>query len=486
VFEIKARRGVLVAGFLLVAALVAGCAGATETEAGETPGPGPEVQFLLPQSLWVRLPVVLRATGQVQSAEFEIDGTVVASDAEAPFEYLFDPKQHSEGSHEVAISVVLTSGGTRRASVTVTVTHSPVDPPIDEDLSPIELVILGQAPGTWLEIPNSRLENFAFPTPSPGGDLANGIIEPWCGGAWDDKRKRLWIWGGGHADSGANHLMAFNLRRNGIWEMVQDTETNVGICVPWTPSGRPSASHSYYACYWNPLEPDYYIIGPMVSAWCDRGGGSRHSDFAKYHVPTDTWSGDGDYYDYPGDGNMLDDRNATDLHPVTGIIYTARSPRVKFDPVTGEFEEKSGTILGPGKIDPVRNLMVSVYEFNQKIYFTDLSGDDWNVAVEKTPSGDTDFITVAGQGMAYDPVSGYMVGWRGGSAVYLIDTDPSAANPRITKVFPNSFNTVTPGALGNGVFGRWQSLAYLDAFLLVNHAYQNVVVYKPDRSTWPD
>lgn len=65
-------------------------------------------------------------------------------------------------------------------------------------------------PGEWYEVPHSKLRA-VVPTPPPFGSYA-AMMNAWSGGAYDTKRDRLIIWGGGHGDYAGNELYAFDLQ----------------------------------------------------------------------------------------------------------------------------------------------------------------------------------------------------------------------------------------------------------------------------------
>src|SRR5215467_3275959 len=63
--------------------------------------------------------------------------------------------------------------------------------------------------GYWYEIPNSHVRQF-LPNPVPPGNPAY-LMRAWSGGAYDSKRDRLIVWGGGHGDYGGNEIYAFDV-----------------------------------------------------------------------------------------------------------------------------------------------------------------------------------------------------------------------------------------------------------------------------------
>src|SRR5689334_9252707 len=61
--------------------------------------------------------------------------------------------------------------------------------------------------GQWCEVTGSHLDGPGVrPEPSPPGSQAVGVIAPWSGGAFDRKRDRLVVWGGGHMDYAGNEV----------------------------------------------------------------------------------------------------------------------------------------------------------------------------------------------------------------------------------------------------------------------------------------
>ena len=92
-------------------------------------------------------------------------------------------------------------------------------------------------PGEWYQVPNSHLYDVR-----PSGWSAN-VMEPWSGGAFDTKRDRLLVWGGGHGDYSGNEIYAFDLAQL-KWIRLSDPSANTGgdECSGLYPDGRPSPS----------------------------------------------------------------------------------------------------------------------------------------------------------------------------------------------------------------------------------------------------
>jgi hypothetical protein len=91
-------------------------------------------------------------------------------------------------------------------------------------------VIANLPVNSWYEVPNSRLDAVA-----PPGWSAN-VMVAWCGGAYDTKRDRLIIWGGGHNDYRGNEVYVFNLATL-KWIRLSDPSDPYANCGQTNPDG---------------------------------------------------------------------------------------------------------------------------------------------------------------------------------------------------------------------------------------------------------
>ncbi len=99
-------------------------------------------------------------------------------------------------------------------------------------------------PGHWYEVPDSRLET-VFPNPRPPGD-PRAVMNAWNGGAYDSKKDRLIVWGGGHADYSGNEVYVFDIKTL-KWSRLTKPSLDVGGSVSsgMYPDGKPRAPHTY-------------------------------------------------------------------------------------------------------------------------------------------------------------------------------------------------------------------------------------------------
>ena len=140
--------------------------------------------------------------------------------------------------------------------------------------------------GHWYEVPNSRLQDVGFQWPRqwlPGTTYSryhfdlDAVIRSWGGGAYDTKRERLIVWGGGHAGYDGNEIYVFdvNMLR---WERLTDPSLRTD------PQGILEAEGEYPDANGNPdpRQPrarhtyNYIQYLPSVDKFCSFGSTAQH------------------------------------------------------------------------------------------------------------------------------------------------------------------------------------------------------------------
>src|SRR5262249_30084751 len=112
-------------------------------------------------------------------------------------------------------------------------------------------------------------------------------------------------------------------------------------------------------------------------------------------------------------------------------------------------------------IDPVRKKFVMLGGTQSWVY--DISAGSSYARVALTTVGGDAIINSDSPGLAYDSVSGKIIAWSGGDAVYSLD------------VATNSWTTISsyrggPGpAIPAGTFGRWRYSPASGVFVIVNY-----------------
>ncbi|MBI2232593.1 MAG: DNRLRE domain-containing protein [Candidatus Aenigmarchaeota archaeon] len=329
-------------------------------------------------------------------------------------------------------------------------------------------------PGQWYEVPNSKIRS-VVPSPIPPGDGPAGIIRAWSGGAYDTKRDRLIVWGGGHGDYGGNELYTFDintLKWTRIWG-----PTNVSLIPPASPpsacsetysDGNPRSRHTYGGLQYLPNIDRFWNSGG--SLYCGSGGAS--SGTWTFNFDTLTWERKADFIGYA----ELEHVSAYD--PVTGRVFfvNTAAPLHQYDPITDTWTKLTDMPIGnykSGTIDPKRRKFVIVGA--GAVYAYDLPPKTDFSRKTLITTGANEIINGARIGIVYDPVTDRIVAWNGGADLYSLNLDTLVW----TKIPPAPSNTVIPtAATATGTYGRFQYIPSKNAFIVVNSIDENVFIYR--------
>lgn len=356
-------------------------------------------------------------------------------------------------------------------------------------LGAVVLLVVGSAranpvddlkPGEWYEVPSSHMRAV---DPCPGHDCsysgAEGqaaVIDDWSGGAYDTKRDRLLVWGGGHAGYGGNELYAFDLGTL-TWSRLTNPSDPPGVDVPYAPDGNPTSRHTY----------DYLQYVPAIDSLCSFGG-------AGFYSSGQTQTGHTDCYDFEAGrwrqhpdraflGTNIGAFSAVD--PTSGHAWAhgcgGYSSLAELDPVADAWLSHGGmwteTVYPQynltAAIDPVGRVLVAVG--GGQAFTWDLSKPGDVAGAVLSTSGDPSIVHAPSPGFAYDPAIHAFVGWSGGSDVFTLDPTTWTW----TRVAPSPTNVVTPTAAQQwGTFGRFRYSATRNVFVVVSSVDQDVYVYK--------
>ncbi|HEX5135369.1 MAG TPA: Ig-like domain-containing protein [Planctomycetota bacterium] len=428
------------------------------------------VVFLTPaDGAVVTKPTSLAADGAtITSVEFKLDGATMLLDTSAPFSWVLDPAAVADGSHDVSIEAFL-GNGSRTHALTLRTVKPATDPPPPAD---VLTAIQNLKPGEWYEIPDTKLRDVAM-SPSPGGTIS-GIMSAWSSGAYDTKRDRLIIWGGGHGDYGGNELYVFSMK-SFRWTRLNDPtlfppgEEDNPQDKTSHPDGSPVARHSY----------DYIQYIPSVDKFFVGGGGGiwlsgQFGDDMTYLFDLDTlsWTQHGVCPSAGISTSALGPDGRVWMHGSagSGAVLSAFDAKTSVWTRYAEYNSWIGYARS-AVIDPVENKYVLVGDGQVRIW--DLSDPYAQHVVAKTtgdvPQGEFDY-----PGLAFDPVTKRIVAWAGGATVYSLDVATLAWTAHATK----GVNTTPPAAARNGTHGRWRYVPSLGVIVNVNDVDENVFVYR--------
>lgn len=333
--------------------------------------------------------------------------------------------------------------------------------------------INGLAPGTWCEVSNSHLRDAAYRWPAGvtftgNGIGVEGVMDLWSGGAYDTKRDRLMVWGGGHNGYAGNEIYAFSLADQ-RWQVLYNPVAP-SRCTPYYSDGSPASSHSYgFLEYLANVDR----LGAFeTGAWCEEGIGFPNAN--GFDPATAKWER---WPDSPVAGYS---QSAYD--PVTGHAWvkgnSGQCKVAEFDPVAAAWQIRTDwegcyNYYPTMVVDKDRRLLIAMGEGKQWAW--DISKSGTLTRLDLNTGGDQTIVNAKAPGLVYDPVSRKVVGWAGGASVYTLDT----GTWQWTKVSPAASSTAVPTAPNtNGTYGRFRYIPSKNAFIVVNSVDENVFLYK--------
>lgn len=346
-------------------------------------------------------------------------------------------------------------------------------------------------PGEWYEVPNSNLSVVAA---KPGQDLGEfrDIMRAWNGAAYDTKRERLIIWGGGHVNYGGNEVYVFDVSTLKWERLTEPSPTTLkggklNVASGQTDrrlnaDGTPISKHSYDGLEYLP-EPVDRLVQYGGSRWFS-GGEDELVWF--FDFSSRTWERKKD-----APLSALTPLSAYDSK--TGNYYVQNSSRLlEFNPrrniwtvvgTTGEWSSE-----GVAEIDPVRRRFITIE--SGRMFYYDLDGKRPLKRMLLKTRGNTEIEKSHAPGFAYNAKADCLVAWSGtttdkqvnesGDSVFVLDPE-SLVWTQIKPVAapaPPIFNKDAYPGKSYGTFGRWRYIPAKNLFIGVNNVSANVFFYR--------
>ncbi|MDT8383062.1 MAG: hypothetical protein RRB22_01460 [Gammaproteobacteria bacterium] len=337
-------------------------------------------------------------------------------------------------------------------------------------------------PGHWLEVPNTNLSQVypaSIPAETRGNSGPTSIMQAWSGGAYDTKRDRLMVWGGGHQDYGGNELYAFDTNTL-AWERITEPSASTPTCENYMPDGQPAITHTYNQIQYSPNTDSFTrVTGGFWGSNCPWDIISQSYEATDiFDIETKTWTRG---TQHPSISNSTGLISAVDA--ATGHIWVhgtyGGGKLFEYNPKKDQWTARSGNryleVNATAAIDPERRLMVAVGGYNgqRQILVWDLTQKYGNAYIPTT-SGDSILENSSASGFVYDPTIKKFVGWTESSSVYTLDPTTWVWE----KVDAAPTNTVIPSTKGRGVNGRFRYIPSKNVYILVNRTTENVYFYK--------
>lgn len=329
-------------------------------------------------------------------------------------------------------------------------------------------------PGHWYEVPNSRLDSV---DPCPAGNCSwsgnlglRSVMDAWSGGAFDTRRNRLMIWGGGHNSYAGNELYAFDIQTE-EWIRLSEPSNSILEAVAYYLDGKPTSRHTYNDIQYDSINDRFMSLNTSASY---SPNGKDFQTVDAFDLAANNWIRLATRPDGGGTGAGA----WSAYNPATGehFIHLTNGGRLqRYNPATNSWSNHVVTggvpIYMTADVDPTRNILVSVG--GGKLFVYDLAKPDAQ-PLEDVASGDQTAQNSSAIGFAYDSASDKFVAWVGGTAVYTLDPETwvwSKVNAAAGSVGPSAENM-------NGTYGRFRYIPSKNAFILVNNVSQNVYYYK--------
>ncbi len=351
-------------------------------------------------------------------------------------------------------------------------------------LTPQSNAIDALPPGEWMEIPNSHLRDvFAPVNPSLLGG-PSGVVGAWSGGAFDTKRDRMIVWGGGHGDYYGNEIYVFDL--NSLkWTRVNDPSfVEAGVAEfpsGYYTDGNPVSRHTYNYLQYLPDPIDRFCSFGGAGLWQSGQYGTSHVDC--FNFDKNLWETQ-KFPDTPSAGIGAN----TAYDPVTQSLWQhggyADTGMSRLDLKTGQWTQlwrpftNAGYTLGyyrTSDLDPLLKQFIAVGA--NKIITWDLNNiGPTNYGTEITTTGPQNIVAASSPGFIYVPDLMAFVGWGGGKDLYKLDL----ATKTWTTMPLSANSAATPPAVQSnwGTFGRMRYSPKKKVIVLITGDSNNVLVYK--------
>jgi hypothetical protein len=322
-------------------------------------------------------------------------------------------------------------------------------------------------PNSWKELPNSKIPLL---TPDEakkfgchGWTGPRSVIDSWNSAASDGRR--MWFFGGGHADYGCNEVYEFNfgtlkwtrLSDPGPFGMIEGRD---GARCLWPKLGAPSM-HMYGGMAYSPKTDEIFFWGHVP--YCAPGMNWGGSPLYAFNPTTRTWR--------LAEPNFSAGARRTATRPDGTILVHQGGVRI-FDPETGRYTAAGGRgtntwTEGSGFYEPTRKrfYLISGMYGNNLTYFNEALTGFVDVPEPLPP------LEVFNPGCAAHPPSTKVACWDGARYVWLLDPDTH----KWTRFAPES----GPGGKNAGVFNKWAYLPDVDAFAAYNNVHSGMWIYKP-------
>lgn len=331
----------------------------------------------------------------------------------------------------------------------------------------------------WNQLPGTKIRSVCPPNNFGGVvyDFAfycKYVTTAWSGAAYDTKRSRMYIWGGGHADYYGNEVYSLDVLA-GTMTRVTDPAVPIaqgmpGIVSELAPNNgtQPNCRHTYQGLQYI-AEGD--VMWAFSGSLCGIGNGDNVTWF--FNPSSKTWSRQSPSGSIPKAFAGL----ISATHPETKSIYMLNASafhRYDYTATGGTWTtlKSSFPLLldYSAVIEPLQNRL---YAFGPKQnFYIDLSGADGYQQHNIATTG-WSFSSIASPGLIWDPVIEKIVGLGSDGTLYTLDAQ--------TLTWTKTLSVGAPTGVTWAVYDRFAYDPNLDVYVYYGVIDSNAFVFRPVR-----
>ncbi len=335
----------------------------------------------------------------------------------------------------------------------------------------------------WYELPNTKLRAVCPPNFFGGSDyefrsFCQNVTGAWSSGAFDTRRNRLIMFGGGHNDYYGNELYALDmdeLKMRRITDPGLPIAPGTGCPVAIAGGTQPNSRHTYDGVVYMENVNQLFIIGGAPANL----SGCGTNDVWTFDFQSSRWK-----QINPGNTRPRGDGFTSAYDPVSGTVLVHDLTHLwAFDPSTERFTRLSSSEVNldlyvMAELDPVKRKYVLLDTNTAKVYVYDVGNNSatWS---QLSTTGGSSIISGSGYpGMAYDPNRKQIVAWKGGNSVYSLNLDNGK--------WSQTTHPAGPGpAIPTGTYKRWRYAPTQGVFVVVNSVDDNAYTLRISTDTTP-
>ncbi len=322
-------------------------------------------------------------------------------------------------------------------------------------------------PDSWRFVPGTAMSRVApDPAKFPGiqGRMGpDAVVAAWSGGAFDTKRNRLVLWGGGHTDYYGNEVYAFSVDTL-AWERLTEPNPKPSLNNELNADGTPNGRATYNGLAYDAHADRLFAFGGAVAG----NGFASCKSTLTLDFDARTWSVRRPAGTVPPPQLGC---NAS-YDPATRKVWWGQNSGLySYDYAADRWTKHNDDkfYYYTSAVDTKRGLWIVAG--NGEVFAYDLRNGNPVRQAWKTAGGDA-LIKKGNPGLDYDPVRDRITGWAGG-AVYTLDPE--------TKAWMAHDSPGAPAPTPNGIYGRWRYVPSVEAFIVVTAAGGDLHFYKPGK-----